>query len=78
MGIMQGLVLRGALGVGKIAERTCTQDGGIESEMELRETFGWAVLLTLVFVLWFMFRGRGGTRDDSASAFEGLGCVVER
>ena len=75
---MQCLILWGTFGVRKIADRTCAQDGGIEGKMELSETLGGAILLTLVFVLWLVFRDRGGTRGGSASTFEGLGCVGER
>lgn len=77
MGIMQSLILRCALGVSKIAERTCAKDGGIEGEVELSESLGRAIFFALVLVLipWLVFRYRSG--GDRTSAFERLGCVME-
>jgi len=79
MGIVQSLVFRRALGVGEIAERTCAQDGGVEVEMELRETLGRAILLALALGLGLLvlLGGRRSARGGRASAFERLGCVVE-
>lgn len=79
MGIMQSLILRCALGVSKIAERTCAKDGGIEGEVELDESLGRAIFfaLVLVLILWLVFRYRSGAGGDRTSAFERLGRVVE-